>query len=58
MASFVTLVSVDNTEQVINVDLITRMVRHDTGEGFTAYVGKVWRPDRPQTKRPPERRSL
>ena len=36
MASFVTLVGVDNTEQMINVDLITRMIRHDTGEGFTA----------------------
>lgn len=36
MASFVTLVGVDNTEQMINVDLITRMIRHDTGEGFTS----------------------
>jgi hypothetical protein len=35
MASFVTLIGVDNNEQVVNVDLITRMVRHDTGEGFT-----------------------
>jgi hypothetical protein len=36
MAMFMSLTGVDNIDQFVNIELVTRMVRFNGGEGFTA----------------------